>query len=163
MSAIQGIFSIQGSDSGYDASSPPQAKLPDNGYHGCHFLFAVNNPLYPDSDNTLYLDHPTSPNSAPDWGGDSSPVGNGGHDLSNGYCTIHAAQSNVTTVKNVTTLRLNIEFLHGVGAPQCNDGECNKRYIYVSVTETSTAVIRRAVLARAIGALWRFWGWWLTP
>ncbi|PWT98654.1 MAG: hypothetical protein C5B51_28725 [Terriglobia bacterium] len=131
---IEGVFSQFGSDT--DGSGGP-----GNGVQGgdCHFIY------YPAS-NTVYLD---SQNGDYSWTGGHSAVGqnNGGNDLTNGYCTIHAgsANSGSSPEAKILNLKLDISFHSG----------SSHQHLYQLAYDQINDLF-------SYGQSWYYWGWWLA-
>jgi hypothetical protein len=130
---LQGTFSIAGNDA--DGGGGP-----DGGAQGCHFIY------YAAPYNTLYLD---GPNGGSNWSG-SSPVGPGGSDLSNGYCTIHAGSpaSQVQTEPKILNLTLDVEF-------PFSSSTSSRKHMFVITSDYNNQLSN--------GGAWKYWGWWATP
>jgi hypothetical protein len=133
VASVETVFSIGGADT-------DGAGGPDNGAHGCHFLYIP-------WANVLYLDGPEGGNT---WTSGSSIVGSGGVDLSNGYCTVHAgsATSGYSMEAKILNVKLDIEFLP-------SSTLAYRKHMYVVALNNQGRVSN--------GGNWTYWGWWATP
>jgi hypothetical protein len=132
ISWIQVMFSLTGPDAIPDPG-------PDNGQGGCHFIY------YPGS-NTVYLDG--------DSGGDlwtaSSVVGNGGTDLSNSTCIIHAGSPPYPMAEpyispNIENLLISVQFLPSAASS-------TTWYMYTIAGDDAGLLSGNAT--------WAYFGWW---
>jgi hypothetical protein len=130
---LEGIFSNTG---------PPTG--PSNTAQDCHFYYAADA-------NIVYLDDGTGT-----WGAGSSPVGPGGHDLTNpNGCTIHAASSIASVIQPgqyARSVTLDVEFL----------GPSAKKHIY-AYTMNKNGTTSYAPADGLSQLIWQYWGWWQKP
>jgi len=68
-------------------------------------------------------------------------LGSGGHDISNGICTIHAASSSAGIERDIVNLSLDVEFPYGTGY----------QHIYSLVYNNQ---------GYPNPENWLYWGWW---
>jgi hypothetical protein len=137
--SIEAVFSIQGNDA--DGSGGPGGPPSDAPY--CHFYYhRETRVVYLDDHRQDYLN--TWPT------GQSSVVGPGGSDVTNGYCTIHAGSlpTPVQEESKVLSVSLDIEFLQ-------SSYLSSQKHMYVLVGNINDLF--------SLGGQWKYWGWWATP
>jgi hypothetical protein len=130
---IEAVFSLAGND--YNGAGGP-----DNGAMGCHFAYFPEN-------GAIYLAGPNGEL----WAGGNTVVGSQGVDLTNGFCTIHAAETPAPTTDPyinpfILESKLVIEF-------PPSDSSSKKKHIYTFALDDVTPPSE---------ARWKYWGWWAT-
>lgn len=133
--SLEGVFSDTG---------PPYG--PSNTTQDCHFYVAVEA-----DPSVVYLDDGTGT-----WcnGACSSAVGPGGHDLTNGGCTIHSASSSASVVQPgqyARSVTLHVDFL----SP-------GKKHLYV-YARNKNGIVSYAHYDEVSPVIWQYWGWWQKP